>query len=93
VKHDDIIALAHLARININDEMVDDITQNISNIIALVDQLQLANTEGVEPMSHPLDAKQRLRADNVTETDQRDSLQAIAPAVESGLFLVPKVIE
>ncbi len=93
MKHDDITALAHLARININDDMVDDVTENINNILALVDQLQEANTDGVEPMSHPLDATQRLRADSVSEDNQRDSLQANAPAVESGLFLVPKVIE
>jgi aspartyl-tRNA(Asn)/glutamyl-tRNA(Gln) amidotransferase subunit C len=59
----------------------------------LVDQLQSVETEGVEPMSHPMDAVQRLRADRVTEPNQRDALQAIAPAVENGLFLVPKVID
>jgi aspartyl-tRNA(Asn)/glutamyl-tRNA(Gln) amidotransferase subunit C len=93
VKHEDITALAHLARINVNDDMVEDTTNSINNILALVDQLQQANTDGVEPMSHPLDATQRLRADEVSESDQRDTLQANAPAVESGLFLVPKVIE
>jgi aspartyl-tRNA(Asn)/glutamyl-tRNA(Gln) amidotransferase subunit C len=93
VKHEDITALAHLARINIDDEMVDDVTNNINNILALVDQLQQADTDGIEPMSHPLDASQRLRADIVTEENQRDALQAIAPATEAGLFLVPKVIE
>ncbi len=93
MKHDDIIALAHLARININSDMVDDVTDNINNILSLVDQLQQADTDGVEPMSHPLDASQRLRADEVTEKDQRDSLQSVSPAVESGLFLVPQVIE
>ncbi len=93
MKHEDITALAHLARINVNDDMVEDTTNSINNILALVDQLQQANTDGVEPMSHPLDATQRLRADEVSESDQRDTLQANAPAVESGLFLVPKVIE
>ncbi len=93
MKHEDITALAHLARININDEMVDDVTQNISNIFTLVDQLQQADTDGVEPLSHPLDAHQRLRTDIVSENNQRDELQAIAPSVEAGLFLVPKVIE
>jgi aspartyl-tRNA(Asn)/glutamyl-tRNA(Gln) amidotransferase subunit C len=93
VKHDEITALAHLARININDNMVEDVTNNINDILALVGQLQEANTDGVEPMSHPLDATQRLRLDEVSETNQREQLQANAPAVESGLFLVPKVIE
>lgn len=93
MKHEDITALAHLARININDDMVDDATSTINNILELVNQLQEADTDGVMPMSHPLDAQQRLRIDEVTETDQRDSLQANAPAVENGLFLVPKVID
>jgi aspartyl-tRNA(Asn)/glutamyl-tRNA(Gln) amidotransferase subunit C len=85
--------LAHLARININQEMVDDVAKSITSILDLVDQLQAADTEGVEPMSHPMDAVQRLRADTVTESNQRESLQAIAPAVENGLFLVPKVLD
>jgi aspartyl-tRNA(Asn)/glutamyl-tRNA(Gln) amidotransferase subunit C len=93
VKHDDINALAHLARININDDLLDNITDNINSILSLVDQLQQANTDDVEPMYHPLDATQRLRADEVTETDKREALQANTPATEAGLFLVPQVIE
>ena len=90
---DAIKQLAHLARININDSMVDELAGNINDILGLVDQLQAADTEGVTPMAHPLDAKQTLRADEITEDNQRDKLQAIAPAVEKGLFLVPKVID
>lgn len=93
VKHDDISALAHLARININDDLIDNVTENINNILGLVDQLQQADTNGVEPMYHPLDATQRLRADKVTESNQREALQANAPSTEAGLFLVPQVIE
>ncbi|MFT7387951.1 MAG: aspartyl-tRNA(Asn)/glutamyl-tRNA(Gln) amidotransferase subunit C [Candidatus Endobugula sp.] len=93
MKHDEINALAHLARINIDDDLLDNITDNINNILSLVDQLQQADTDNVEPMSHPLDATQRLRADKVTEGDQREQLQAVAPATEAGLFLVPQVIE
>lgn len=93
MKHDDIAALAHLARINVNDDMVEETTNSINNILALVDQLQKADTDGVEPMSHPLDATQRLRADEVSESNERETLQANAPAVDKGLFLVPKVIE
>jgi aspartyl-tRNA(Asn)/glutamyl-tRNA(Gln) amidotransferase subunit C len=93
VKHDEINALAHLARINIDDDLLDNITDNINNILSLVDQLQQADTDNVEPMSHPLDATQRLRADKVTEGDQREQLQVVAPATEAGLFLVPQVIE
>jgi aspartyl-tRNA(Asn)/glutamyl-tRNA(Gln) amidotransferase subunit C len=93
VKHDEINALAHLARINIGDDLIDNITDNITNILGLVDQLQQADTDNVEPMSHPLDATQRLRADEVTEGNQREQLQSVAPATEAGLFLVPQVIE
>lgn len=93
MKHDEINALAHLARINIGDDLLDNITDNINNILGLVDQLQQADTDNVEPMSHPLDAIQRLRADEVTEGNQREQLQAVAPATEAGLFLVPQVIE
>lgn len=93
MKHDEINALAHLARINIGDDLLDNITDNINNILGLVDQLQLADTDNIEPMSHPLDAIQRLRADEVTEGNQREQLQAVAPATEAGLFLVPQVIE
>ena len=93
MKHDEITALAHLARININQDIVEDVTNNINDILSLVDQLQQANTEGVTPMPHPLDAVQRLRPDTISEDNQRDALQVNAPATENGLFLVPKVID
>ncbi|WP_341936393.1 Asp-tRNA(Asn)/Glu-tRNA(Gln) amidotransferase subunit GatC [Marinimicrobium sp. C2-29] len=89
----DIAKLAHLARIAVPESEVDQVTQRISDVLDLVDQLQAADTEGVQPMAHPLDATQRLRADQVTETNQRDEFQAIAPATEDGLYLVPRVIE
>lgn len=89
----DIQQLAQLARINIDEAMVDEVASNIDNILNLVNQLQSVDTEGVEPMSHPMDAVQRLRADEVTESNQREALQAIAPATDKGLFLVPKVID
>ena len=68
-------------------------TATLNNILGLIDAMQAVDTSGIEPMAHPLGATQRLRADAVTETNQRDAYQAIAPAVESGLYLVPKVIE
>lgn len=89
----DIAKLAHLARIAVPDSEVDQVTQRISDVLDLVDQLQAADTEGVQPMAHPLDATQRLRADQVTEPNQRDEFQTIAPATEDGLYLVPRVIE
>ena len=67
--------------------------RNLSDILALVEQLNAVDTAGVEPMAHPLDATQRLRPDEVTETDEREAFQAIAPQTEAGLYLVPKVIE
>ncbi|HPQ95349.1 MAG: Asp-tRNA(Asn)/Glu-tRNA(Gln) amidotransferase subunit GatC [Thiothrix sp.] len=84
---------AHLARLALADEQLEVYTRNLSSILALVDQLQAVDTTGVEPMAHPLDMAQRLREDVVTETNQRDRYQAMAPEVENGLYLVPKVIE
>ncbi len=89
----DIAKLAHLARIAVSDDEVGQVTERISDVLNLVDQLQAVDTEGVNPMAHPLDATQRLRADQVTEPNQRDQFQAIAPATEDGLYLVPRVIE
>jgi aspartyl-tRNA(Asn)/glutamyl-tRNA(Gln) amidotransferase subunit C len=89
----EIAKLAQLARINIEPEMVNEVTESIGRILDLVDQLQTADTTDVEPMTHPLDLVQRLRADVVTEINQRDELQAVAPAVDKGLFLVPKVLD
>lgn len=89
----DIAKLAHLARIAVSDDEVGQVTERISDVLNLVDQLQAVDTDGVKPMAHPLDATQRLRADQVTEPDQRDHFQAIAPATEDGLYLVPRVIE
>ena len=85
--------LAHLARINVSDTTVDNIAHDLNNILKLIDQLQAADTDGIQPMAHPLDVKQTLREDVVTEVNQREALQMTAPAVENGLFLVPKVID
>jgi aspartyl-tRNA(Asn)/glutamyl-tRNA(Gln) amidotransferase subunit C len=89
----DIAKLATLARIAISDEAAEATAKSISEVLALVDQLQAVNTEGVMPMAHPLDAVQRLRADVITETNQREAFQAVAPATQDGLYLVPQVIE
>ena len=93
IERSDIGKLAELARIRITEDQITTTTRSIANVLALVDQLQAANTDGVAPMAHPLDAVQRLRADEVTEEDQREAFQAIAPATADGLYLVPKVIE
>ena len=68
-------------------------SERLSSVLALVDQLQAADTAGVSAMSHPMQAVQRLREDEVTELNQREALQTVAPDTENGLFLVPKVIE
>lgn len=93
VKPADIQKLAELARLDIGDDVIDEVASRISDVLALVDQLQAADTDNIAPMAHPLDAVQRLRADEVTEPNQREAFQAIAPATEAGLYLVPKVIE
>ena len=94
MNRDDINKLAALARLQPFDgEQADEVAKNITNVLALVDQLAAADTDNVEPMAHPLDAVQVLRADEVTETNAREQLQANAPATEDGLFLVPKVID
>ncbi len=89
----DVEKIAHLARLQIDNNDVPEYARNLSNILDLVDQMQSVDTDGVAPLAHPLDAVQRLRADQVSEQNQREQLQAVSPAVENGLFLVPKVIE
>ncbi len=93
IEQDEIEKIAELARIRIADDQVGEVTARITRILDMVDQLQAVDTSSVEPMANPLDATQRLRADEVTESNRRDAFQAIAPAVENGLYLVPKVIE
>jgi aspartyl-tRNA(Asn)/glutamyl-tRNA(Gln) amidotransferase subunit C len=93
IESSDIAKLAKLARIEINEADARETASRISDVLALVDQLQAVNTDGVLPMAHPLDAVQKLRPDVISETNQRDAFQAIAPATQDGLYLVPKVIE
>ncbi len=93
VDQTDITKVALLARLEIDEADVPQYVGNLSNILALVEQMNEVDTDSVVPMAHPLDAAQRLRADEVTEVDQRDRFQALAPQVEAGLYLVPKVIE
>ncbi len=85
--------VAHLARLAIPEDQTTAYVSKISSIIDLVAQLSAVNTEGVEPMAHPLDSVQRLREDVATETNHREAYQAVAPEVEDGLYLVPKVLE
>jgi len=85
--------IAHLARLAISAADVPEYARNLSRILDLVEQMNAVDTDNVTPMAHPLELSQRLRPDQVTESDQREHFQTIAPRVEDGLYLVPKVIE
>lgn len=85
--------IATLARLHLDEDQFEDLVAKLSSIVDFVDQLQRAPTDDVAPMAHPLHQAQRLRPDVVTEADQRDAIQANAPAVADGFYLVPKVIE
>lgn len=99
----DVNKIAHLARLQINEQDVPEYAHNLSGILNLVDQMQSVDTTDIQPMAHPLDAvrhlhndadaAEQLRTDEITEQNQRDKLQKNAPLVEKGLFLVPQVIE
>lgn len=89
----DVEKIAHLARLQISDSDAVAVGERVSNILAMIDQMQTVDTSEVKPMAHPFDAVQRLRPDQVTEKNQRDYLQSIAPATQDGLYLVPRVIE
>jgi aspartyl-tRNA(Asn)/glutamyl-tRNA(Gln) amidotransferase subunit C len=82
-----------LARLHISESETEEVTTRITDILTLIDQMQSVDTEAVEPLAHPLDLVQRLRTDEITEENQRDRLQQLAPASEDGLYLVPKVLE
>ena len=93
LKSDDVRSIAHLARLHIEADSVDAYVDDLSSILELVDQMNQVDSSNVEPLSNPLDAEQRLRADEVIEIDQRDKFQSIAPDVADGLYRVPRVIE
>lgn len=93
LERSDVEKIAHLARLGLAEADIPRTTATLNDILGLVDAMQAVDTDGIEPLAHPLETTQRLRADQVTEQNRRDAYQAIAPAVESGLYLVPKVIE
>jgi len=90
---DQVQQIAKLARLELSDDEYAESVKKLSKIVDFVDHLSEADTEGVVPMAHPLDVAQRLRPDEVTETDERDRYQQNASSVSGGLYLVPKVIE
>lgn len=85
--------VAHLARIEVSDAEAETTLGHLNGIFSLIEEMQAVDTRGVEPMAHAQDLAQRLRSDRVTEEDRRDAFQAVAPEVEAGLYLVPKVLE
>ena len=89
----DVKRVAQLARIAVSEAEAVTYQQQINGIFSLIAQMQAVDTRGVEPMAHAQDLSQRLRDDVVTETDQHEKFQAIAPQVAAGLYLVPQVIE
>ena len=93
IQLEQINSIARLARLQLGESELADYTEQLRDIIGLVDQMNDVDTSAVAPLAHPLDAIQPMRADSVSETDQRELLMANAPAQEAGLFLVPRVIE
>ena len=89
----DVKKAAALARIEVTYQEVENALDPLKQVFTLIKEMQNLDTEGVEPMAHAQDISTRLREDIVTEIDQREALQANAPAVENGLFIVPKVID
>ncbi|MEM7378473.1 MAG: Asp-tRNA(Asn)/Glu-tRNA(Gln) amidotransferase subunit GatC [Pseudomonadota bacterium] len=94
VSNDDVAAIAHLARIAVDPDDVPAYADRLSRVLDLAETLASVDTADLAPMAHPLDdAVQRLRDDAVSEPENRDAFQAQAPAVEQGLYLVPRVVE
>ncbi len=89
----EVRAVAQLAQIRLDQTDIAEYAESMQNVLDLAEQMQAIDTEGVEPLAHPMEAVQRLRADEVTETDQHELFQDIAPQTEDGLYLVPRVVE
>ena len=90
---DDVKRAARLARIAVEESETDAVLEQLARIFGMIEEMRAVDVSGVEPMSHAQDVVLRLRDDQVTEADQRALFQSIAPRVENGLYLVPKVIE
>lgn len=90
---DDVKRIASLARIEIDDAQAQAAQVQLNSIFDLIATMQAVDTRGIAPMAHAQEVYQRLRDDVVTESDRHAAFQAIAPAVENGLYLVPRVVE
>ncbi len=91
--HHTVKNIARLARLQIDESNIDRYVSELSRILDFVEQMNQVDTAGVAPLAHPQGGRLRLREDVVTETDQREAFQKVAPEKEAGLYLVPKVIE
>ena len=89
----DVEKISHLARLEMSEQDASTYAETLSRILGLIEQMNAVDTDAVAPMAHPLDEGLRMRDDAVTECDQRQRFQTVAPAAEAGLYLVPKVIE
>lgn len=93
LKAEDVRKIAHLARLGIEEKDIEAYAKDLSGTLHLIEQMKAVDTSDVAPMAHPLEMAQRLRPDAVTEEDLKERFQSLAPQVEAGLYLVPKVIE
>lgn len=93
ITQSDVEKIAHLARLELSASETEAVASSVSDILELVDKMQAINTDGITPLSHPFEAVQKLREDEVNETNHRDELQTLAPSSQDGLYLVPKVID
>ncbi|NIM28541.1 MAG: Asp-tRNA(Asn)/Glu-tRNA(Gln) amidotransferase subunit GatC [Gammaproteobacteria bacterium] len=93
IDRQEIARIAHLARLEVSEQAASRTAEELARILDFVGRMDAVDTSGVTPMAHPLDAVQPLREDRVTEEDRRGAFQACAPAVEDGLYLVPRVVE
>ena len=91
--NDEIKKIAHLARININENEAKKVSEKLEGILGLIDQMTEVNTDSIEPMAHALDIKQPLREDKVTEEDMREKSLKLSNETDQSLFIVPRVIE
>ena len=89
----EVSQIAYLSRLQVEESSLESITADLNNILNLVEQLSELDTDSVDPMAHPIKMTQRLREDVVTETDQSESFQSIAPKTGKSHYLVPTVIE
>lgn len=93
ISTNDVQKIAELSKLDLHDNQLPVIAQRLENIMSLVKKMDKADTSQVEPLAHPFDAAQPLRADVVTEKNQRDLFQKNAPRVEAGLYIVPKFVD